>query len=157
VIKVEKSTVIDRSSDDVFAYVADQANAVQWQSGIVEIRRLTDGPPGVGTKHAIVRTLMGKQMAVENEYVAYEPGRLVTFRATSGPALLASYTVESTAAGTRLTCIIELNVTGFLSLAEPLVAAGLRRDVDANFARLKGILDAPGLALASDTATAEEM
>lgn len=156
-IRIDKSTVIDRSCDDVFAYVADQTNAVQWQSGIVEIRRLTDGSPGVGTRHAIVRTLMGKQMAVENEYVAFEPGRLVTFRTTSGPALLASYIVEPTAAGTRLTCTMELSVSGFLSLAEPLVAAGLRRDVDANFARLKGILDAPASVRASDVATAEEM
>ena len=84
-IRVEKSIVIDRSIDDVFAYVADQPNAVHWQSGIVEIRRLSDGPPGVGTRHAFVRTLMGRQMAGENEYVDYEPGRRVAFRTTSGP------------------------------------------------------------------------
>lgn len=156
-IRIEKSTVIDRSIDDVFAFVADQTNAVRWQSGITEIRRLTDGPPGVGTRHAFVRTLMGKQMAGENEYVAYEPGRRVTFRTTSGPPLLASYIVEPTSAGTRLTTTMELDVSRLLSLAEPLIAAGLRRDVDANFARLKRILEAPGVAASSDVAAAEEL
>ena len=48
-IRVEKSTVIARPSEAVFAFVSDQTNAAQWQSGIVDIRRLTDGPPGVGT------------------------------------------------------------------------------------------------------------
>jgi hypothetical protein len=155
VIRVEKSIVIDRSSDDVFAYVADQTNAVRWQSGIAEIRRLTDGPPGVGTRHVFVRTLMGKRLTGENEYIAWEPGRRVTFRTTSGPGLLASYIVDSTAGGARLTTTMELDVSGLMSLAEPLVAVGLRRDVDANLGRLKRILEAPALVTASDDAVVE--
>ncbi len=154
-IRVEKSVMIDRPSDDVFAYVADQRNAIHWQSGIVEIRRLSDGPPGVGTRHAFVRTLMGRQIAGENEYVDYEPGRRVAFRTTSGPALLASYIVEPTTAGTRLTATIEMDVSGVLSLAEPLVAAGLRRDVVANLRRLQTILETP--IASSDAAAVEEM
>src|SRR4029077_6342744 len=93
VIKVRKSTVIERTPGEVFDFVADQSNAIRWQSGIVEIRRLTDGPPGVGTKHAFVRTLMGKRMTGENEYTEFEPGHRVTFRPTSGPGLLAPYIV----------------------------------------------------------------
>ena len=49
-IKVEKSTIVHRPSDEVFAFVADQTNAARWQSGIVEVRRITDGPPGVGSR-----------------------------------------------------------------------------------------------------------
>ncbi len=154
-IRVEKSVMIDRPSDDVFAYVADQRNAIHWQSGIVEIRRLSDGLPGVGTRHAFVRTLMGRQVAGENEYVDYEPGRRVAFRTTSGPALLASYIVEPTTAGTRLTATIEMDVSGVFSLAEPLVAAGFRRDVGANLRRLQTILETP--VASSDAAAVEEM
>jgi hypothetical protein len=134
--------LIARSSDDVFAFVADQTNAVRWQSGIVEIRRLTDGPPGVGTRHSFTRTLMGRRMSGENEYIAFEPGRRVAFRTTSGPGLVASYVVEPTPTGTRLTSKIELDVSGIMAVAEPLIAAALKRDVDANFRRLKSILEA---------------
>ena len=98
-IKVEKSTIVHRPSDEVFAFVADQTNAARWQSGIVEVRRLTDGPPGVGTRHTFTRTLMGKRMTGENEYVAFEPGKQVAFRTTSGPRLLASYAVTATPGG----------------------------------------------------------
>ena len=85
-IKVEKSTVVHRPSDEVFAFVADQTNAAQWQSGIVEVRRLTDGPPGVGTRHTFTRTLMGRRMTGENEYVAFEPGKQVAFHPRQAPA-----------------------------------------------------------------------
>ena len=142
-IRAEKSTVIRRSAEDVFAYVGDQTNAVHWQAGLVEVQRLTDGPVGVGTRHRIVRTFMGRRLAVENEYVAFEPGRRVVFRTTSGSMPLeASYPVEPAEGGSRITSTIEMDASGFLSLAEPLIAVGLRREMDAAFRELKR-LEAP--------------
>ena len=141
-IKVEKSTIVHRPSDEVFAFVADQTNAARWQSGIVEVTRLTDGPPGVGTRHRFTRTLMGRRMTGENEYVVFEPGRHVAFRTTSGPRLLASYVVTAIPEGTRLTATMEVDFSGIMSVAEPLVARQLTRDVVANLARLTAILEA---------------
>lgn len=140
-VKVERSVAIGRSSDDVFAFVADQTNAGRWQSGIVEVVRLTDGPPDVGTRHRFTRTLMGRRMTGENEYVEFVPGRRVAFRTTSGPRLLASYDVMPGSTGARLTATIELDVSGIMTIAAPLVARTLTRDVEANLARLKGILE----------------
>lgn len=34
-IKAEKSIVINRPIEEVFAYVSDQRNGPQWQSGLV--------------------------------------------------------------------------------------------------------------------------
>ena len=140
-IKIEKSTIVRRPSDEVFAFVADQTNAGRWQSGIVEVRRLTDGPPGVGTRHTFTRTLMGRRMTGENEYVTFDPGKRVAFRTTSGAGLLASYAVTEMPEGTRLTATIELDTSGIMSVAEPLVARALGRDVVGNLARLKSILE----------------
>jgi len=143
-IKAEKSIVIERPVEDVFAYVGDQTNAVHWQAGLVEVRRLTDGPSGVGTRHTIVRTFMGRRLAVDNEYVAFEPGRRIAFRTTSGPMPLeASYLVEPAEGGARVTSTIEMDASGFLALAEPLIAVGLRREMDAAFRELKRLLEAP--------------
>jgi uncharacterized protein YndB with AHSA1/START domain len=153
-IRAEKSTVIGRSVEDVFAYVGDQTNAVHWQAGIVEVRRLTDGLPGLGSRHAVVRTFMGRRLAVENEYVAFEPGRRITFRTTTGPMPLeASYLVEPEAEGARVTSTISMDASGFLSLAEPLIAVGLRREMDAAFRELKRIMEAPVLAGSPAAAT----
>ncbi len=140
-IKVEKSTIVHRPSDEVFAFVADQTNAAAWQSGIVEVRRLTDGPPRVGSRHTFTRTLMGRRVTGENEYVAFEPGKHVAFRTTSGPRLLASYSVTPIPEGTRLTARMEVDFSGIMSVAEPLVGRALTRDVVANLARLTAILE----------------
>jgi hypothetical protein len=57
----------------------------------------------------------------------------------------ASYIVESTGTGrARLTSRIELQASGILRLIQPLMAATLRRDVEANLGTLKALLELNG-------------
>jgi len=148
VINAEKSIVINRPIDEVFAYVGDQRNTPQWQSGLIEVKRLTDGPPGIGTKHTFVRSFMGRKMEASNEYIAYEPGRIITFKTTSGPVQLeASYLFEAVAGGTHLTSRIAMDAKGLVSLAEPLIARSLRREMDAAFVALKSLLEGQAVAI----------
>ncbi len=141
-INTEETIVIDRPVEEVFAYVADQTNAPGWQAGLLEVKRLTDGPIGVGTKHTIVRTFMGRRMEASNEYFAYEVGKQISFRSTSGPASFeATYRFESSAGRTRLTSRIEMDAKGFVRLAEPLIARSLRREVRSNLVTLKNLLE----------------
>ena len=65
---VEESIVIDRAANDVFAQVSDQTNAPRWQRGLAEVRRTTAGPIGIGTRHSVVRTFMGRRLELTNEY-----------------------------------------------------------------------------------------
>src|SRR6185503_2743381 len=99
----EETIVIDRPLGEVFAFVTDQRNTPQWQAGLLEVQRLTDGPSGVGTRHALVRSFLGRRMEATNEYTAFEADRLVTFKTISGPPLEASYFFEPAGDGTRLT------------------------------------------------------
>ena len=155
-IKAEKSVVIDRPIEDVFDFVGDQRNGPRWQAGLTEVRRLTDGPPGLGTRHTIVRTFLGRRMEADNEYIAFEPGKLITFRTTSGPMPLeASYLVEPAAGGTKLTSRIEMHAAGFVSLAEPLIARGLRREMNAALTKLKGLLEASASTAATSIPAAQ--
>jgi uncharacterized protein YndB with AHSA1/START domain len=148
-IRVEKSGIIDRPVEDVFAYVGDQTNAPAWQAGLIEVTRTTEGPIGVGTKHTIVRTFMRRRMEADNEYVAYEPNERIAFKITSGAARMeASYFFEVVDGGTRLTSRIEMDSSGFMSLAEPLIAAGLKREMKAAFRVLKDLLESRTLAIA---------
>jgi uncharacterized protein YndB with AHSA1/START domain len=141
-IKQEKSIVIHRPIEEVFDYVSDQRNTPQWQSGLVEVRRTTEGPLGVGTKHTFVRNFMGRKMEASNEYVAYEPNKLITFKTTSGPVRLeASYLFEPTAEGTKVTGRIEMKAAGLFGFAEPLIAVALRRESDAAVSALKRQLE----------------
>jgi len=84
VIDVETRVEIARPVQDVFAFVADQTNAPQWQTDLHEVRRLTDGPIGVGSEHEVVRAFAGRRIASRNRFVAFEPGRYVKFEIPSG-------------------------------------------------------------------------
>lgn len=138
---VEQTIVIDRPVGEVFAFVTDQRNTPQWQAGLLEVRRLTEGPPGLGTRHALVRNFLGRRMEAANEYTAFEPDKLVTFKTTSGPPVEASYLFEAAGEGTRLTSRVLLDGAGFFGLVRPVVQAGLRREMEAAFPALKALLE----------------
>src|SRR4029453_1091140 len=138
----EKSIVIGRSVEDVFAYVSDQTNGPRWQVGLLEVRRTTDSPLGVGTRHTFVRRFLGRRMEGSHEYTRWGQKRLVPSEATSGGvAIEASYPAEPVGPDeTRLTTRLEMRAPGLLRLAEPLMSTTLRRDVPANVATLKRLL-----------------
>jgi uncharacterized protein YndB with AHSA1/START domain len=142
-IKAERTVVIDRPVQEVFAYVTDQTKTPSWQVGLVDVKRTTQGPIGIGTRHTFVRNFMGRKMEADNEYVAYEPDRLVTFRTTSGPPMTASYLFEAVPDGTWLTSRVELQGAGFFGLLEPVIGRGLRREMQAALPALKALLENP--------------
>lgn len=145
-IEVESRVVIERPVDEVFAFVADQTNAPRWQQGLVEVRRTTEGPIGVGTRHTAVRQFLGRKMELTNEYVGFEPNERVTFEADSGSMRLeASYLTEAVPRGTQLTCRMLIEPRGPMRLLQPLVARGMRKESAADDRTLKELLESePG-------------
>lgn len=141
-IDVEESVEIGRPVDVVFAFIADQTNAPQWQDGLLEVRRTSDGPLGVGTKHVAVRNFMGRRLELTNEYVRYEPGHEVAFTGATGPGRFdVTYRTEPVTGGTRVSCRMHMQQWGLFKLADPLVAKSLRRDFVSNFRKLKEQLE----------------
>ncbi|AII11175.1 SRPBCC family protein [Rhodococcus opacus] len=141
-IDVEDSIVITRPIGEVFDFVADQTNAPRWQDGLLAVRRITDGPPAVGTKHVVVRTFLGRRLELTNEYVHYEPNKKITFTGASGPSSFdVSYLTDTTADGTRVTCQMRMEQKGLFKLGDPLVAANLKRAFAANLHNLKDLLE----------------
>ena len=142
-IDVETSVEIARPVQEVFAFVADQTNAPQWQTNLHEVRRLTQGPIGVGTEHEFVRTFAGRRFASRNRFVAFEPGRYVKFKIPSGwISGTASYRTEtSRSAGTVLTSRMEFRVQGPLTLLEFVLSRLLAKDSRRDEQRLKSLLE----------------
>ena len=141
-INVEKSIIIQRSIEEVFNYVSNLTHSAEWQSGLTEVRQITDRPLGVGTQYALVRTFMGRKMVADNEITEFTPGVKVAFKTISGPIPLeASYQFETDEQGTKLTSKIDMQPKGFVSLAEPLISASLQRDVEASLNVLKNMLE----------------
>jgi len=138
----EMIITINRPVEEVFAYISDLQNGPKWQPGLVETRRITEGPEGIGTQYTGVRKFMGRRMESVVQFTTYEPNKKIVFKSISGSSPLEqSFLFESTAEGTRLTSRLELQMSGLMGLAEPLIASGLKREMDANFGILKDMLE----------------
>ncbi len=137
----EQSIVIDRPIAEVFAFVTDQRNTPQWQAGLVEVRPLAEGLPGVGKRYALVRKFMGRRMEAVNEYLRYETDKLVTFKTISGPEVEASYLFEPVENGTRVTSRVRLQIPGVMGLFDPLIGMNLRREMRTALPALKALLE----------------
>lgn len=141
-IQAEASIVIDRPIEDVFAFVANQHNAPQWQPTLLEVRRITDGPIGVGTRHSVVRAFMGQQMEVTNEYVKFEPNEEITF--TGGDDHMrfsTSFLFERVESATKITNRTHMGQNQTFSNDDQQVVRQLEADFMAAFQALKTLLE----------------
>jgi len=126
----------------VFAFVADQTNGPRWQAGLAEVRRLTDGPLGVGTEHEFVRRFAGRRVATRNRFVGFEEGRYVEFEVPDGWLTgTASYLAEPAPGGTLLSSRMRFRARGPAALLEPVLARVLARDSRRDEQCLKRVLE----------------
>jgi uncharacterized protein YndB with AHSA1/START domain len=77
-INLEHRVVIDRSVEDVFAYVADQTNEPKWHTDVLEVR--PEGRVELGSTVTWLVKFMGESQYV-NEVTAFEPQRRIEFTA----------------------------------------------------------------------------
>ncbi|MGH7468085.1 MAG: SRPBCC family protein [Longimicrobiales bacterium] len=111
-IFVETRLDVARPAAEVFAFVSDQTNAPLWQLGLHEVRRITEGPIGVGTEHVFVRHFAGSRIESRNRFVRFDPVELfVEFEIPDGKITgKASYRVEPIGA-TRCRLISQMHFT----------------------------------------------
>jgi len=142
-IKVKTSVVINRPVEEVFEYMSDPSNNVQWQSGTIESKQTSEGPAGVGTTTQSVTQFLGKRLESTGEITEYEPNRRVGVKSTSGPIpITATTTFEEVEGGTKVTLEGEGDVSGVFKLAEPIVARTAQRQFEGNYLTLKDVLEA---------------
>jgi uncharacterized membrane protein len=141
----EKSIIINRPVKEVFAYVCELQNGPKWQPALVEARRITKGSLGIGTQYTGVRKFMGVRVESVIEYTTYEQDEKISMKSISGNSPFEqSFVFESTDGGTQLTTRLDLQTSGLMGLAKPMIASGLRKEMDANFSNLKNILESQG-------------
>lgn len=81
----QRTIVIDRGPDQVFAFFADPANDQKWRPHVKEI--VAEGAAGVGSRiHQVVEGPGGRGIAADIEVIAYEPPRRYAFQVVAGPA-----------------------------------------------------------------------
>ncbi|UCD42783.1 MAG: SRPBCC family protein, partial [Chloroflexota bacterium] len=137
-IKVETKVLIERPSDEVFAYISNFENNPKWQSGQIEARFTSEGPLGVGSTYDQVAKFLGRRIVSTFEVLEYEPNCKVKASSTSGSfPITFTRMAEPRGEGTEVTAIIEGDASGFFKLAEPLLKRMVQSSVDADYQNLK--------------------
>ena len=133
------SVSIDRSREDVFDYVTDPANAVQWQRTCLGGQWVSEAPHGVGSTHASVDKWLGRKIEYTLEVTIWDRPNRYGFKVIEGPVPAQTVIGFESAeeSGTELTIDVEAELGGFFKLAEGLVGKQVEKQLDTDFNALK--------------------
>ena len=135
---------IARPPRDVFEFVTDLENVPTWNHAIVETRKVSEGPSGVGTTYRQMRSLPSPSEETLR-VTEMEPVRLFELKGDLGPFTgTMTYEFEPIEGGTRLTNTADLEARGLLRVAAPLAVNRVREAVASNLRTLRGILESAG-------------
>ncbi len=144
--KMETSIVINRPVEEVFAVLSNLENNPKWSSGFLEVKKMSEGPIGVGTTWRATQKALGQRIEGEAEVTEYEPSRKSALKSRSGPIPAKIWqTFEPVEGGTRVSIVFEAQPGGFFKLAEPLVMSMLKRNFESDLANLKDLMEAHAL------------
>src|SRR4051795_1167129 len=138
--RFEGTTVIDRPIDEVFAFLAAGTNDPKFSPRVQEIRKTTDGPPGVGTVYASTVKDAGMTTKREFELTELEAPTRIRWVARSKNMVTVTnggYDLATRDGGTEVTIFNELEGHGFGKLLVGLALRAARKDAEAFAGRIK--------------------
>jgi uncharacterized protein YndB with AHSA1/START domain len=142
-VYVKCSVEVNRPVKEVFAFLANPENSSKWIAGVMRMSLSTKEGIRVGARGVQVRRWLGREAATEWEVTEFEPNRVIAIETTSGPIVpfgVAEY-VEPLDRGTLVTVVAQGSPRGVLKVAMPLAARMYERQLDADLATLKGLLE----------------
>jgi uncharacterized membrane protein len=144
-IKVQKSVVIDLPTPEVFAYVCDVENMLDWSSTTISIRKISPGAMCAGATVRSTFRFLGRWLNVVFEVVEYSTERCLTLKSIAGsPPSLFCYLFEPAEGGrTRVTeeAIVQL-VGGAADRTNPVISSAVTRQIEYDLQTLKEMLEA---------------
>ncbi len=144
-MKVEHSVIINLPPEEIFAYMSDLENMVDWSSVVISARKILPGAINVGATVRGTFRLLGRWLDVSFEIVECKPNRYLTIKSISGVAPCLFYyrfdPVEDGRTAVSQEIIIHLTA-GFLGLPESVVTSVIRRQIVYDLLTLKDLLEA---------------
>jgi uncharacterized membrane protein len=145
-IEVTASVEIDRSSDEVFDYLADMENNPLWQQGQQRCVWTSEPPLRVGSTYDQEARFLGRTIRSSFVVAELEPGRRIRIRTTAGTMPL-DITRQVRRVGpnrTAVSAIVKGEPSGMFSLAAPVMRRLVASSVAKDYRRLKTILESSG-------------
>jgi carbon monoxide dehydrogenase subunit G len=127
---------IDRTPEDVYAYLTDVSNLPKWQSGVHSARR-------EGSLIHESRHMLGRELNTTLEIVEEDPPNVFALRAVNSPVPFSvRHELEPSGGGTRLTVTGEGDAGLLPGFAAGIMARRAEKQFRKDFERLKRLLEA---------------
>jgi uncharacterized membrane protein len=130
------SVVIDRPVEEVFSFVADGETAMKWRPGVLDVKHLSGEAVGAVYRQG-VKGPGGRRIAADYEVTAFEPHRLIAFKAIAGPVRpRGEYRFEARDGGTKVSFALNAELGGWKKL---LMARAVQSTMEAEMATLENL------------------
>jgi len=144
----EVSILINRPAPIIFSALTDHEMTKKWVSGIIELKDLTPGNNGVGSKILLTEKINGSIVVMEEEITSLRPPYLKKYNSlgigTPSKEFIEHGEYELTKQGkqTLFTMRSLIEYKGFLyRLLEPLLTPAVRAKFEGDQKRLKRLLE----------------
>jgi carbon monoxide dehydrogenase subunit G len=118
----EQTIDVSAPPDEAFRYVADFTTVTEWDPGILQSRRVNNGPVGQGATYDVMTLFRGNPVPFRYEVAEYEENRRLLFRGAGAKAKSVDEILfRATGTGTRITYRARLTMKGLYRLAEPFL------------------------------------
>jgi uncharacterized protein YndB with AHSA1/START domain len=135
---IESSTLIKRSPEDVFDYLVDLRNELEWNPSVVSMKKLTDGPIGVGTRYL---AKWKQSQRIEVECVAFDRPHRWTYTNGGPVAVTFTGTLTPHQTGTRFVASFDARPHGWMRLVFPVFLLVMTRQERANMVSIRRTLE----------------
>ena len=147
-MRTRHSVFINLPAEEIFAYMSDLENQLDWSGPTIAVRKTSPGALQVGATVRCTIRLLGRWMDATFEIVEYEPGRSLTLKSLSGaiPCHFC-YQFEPGADGgtsVSLEAVIQLS-GGMLGLSDYALSNVVRRQIEHDLLTLRDVLEAGAL------------
>lgn len=143
VIEVTVRIDVDVPPDDAFAFWSDWTNNPRWQQGMERCEWTSEPPLRVGSTYDQHARMLGRPIVSSFQVVEHEPDRhlrIVTTQSTLPLDISRTVTAREDG-GSTLTAVIRGEPQGPMRLLNPLMRRMVERNVTADYARLKALLE----------------
>ena len=142
-MRVDVQIVINRPVEDVFSYITNFENNPKWQSGMVSCTFTTEPPVDEGSRYTQVAQFMGRTIESKFLVTRFIPNERIEFETTEStfPIQIVRSVKPLENGITQVDAIISGQPGGLMKLFSPLVQPMMRRSIEADYARLKALLE----------------
>ena len=143
-IRHTQQVIIRRPLAEVFDFIAvhNPENHPKWEPEVIEVRRLTQGPLGVGSRLRTLRRDFGRVSEATDEVTEFITNQRIAFRRVDGPMdFEISFTFEHVSEGTQLRADVAAQPRGAMRVMSPLFRMRMPRIGGRITARLCELLE----------------